>query len=25
VIAGCGNLVGVIVALGLPRRAPATA
>lgn len=23
VIAGCGNLVGVIVALGLPRRAPA--
>jgi MFS family permease len=25
VIAGCGNLVGVIVALGLPRRAPAIA
>ena len=25
VIAGCGNLVGVIVALGLPRKAPATA
>ena len=23
IIAGCGNLVGVIVALGLPRRAPA--
>src|SRR3972149_3491670 len=22
IIAGCGNLVGVIVALGLPRRAP---